>query len=70
MVACACMKFHVPLLVVADIMKFCHDVEVDGITKNELNSPSSFRPSLLPSLSSQEQSTKWILEGQSNEKWS
>ena len=69
-VACACMKFYVPLLVVADIMKFCHDVEVDGITKNELNSPSSFRPSLLPSLSSQEQSTKWILEGQSNEKWS
>ena len=67
-VACACKKFHVPLLVVADIMKFCHDVEVDGITKNELNSPSSFRHSLLPSLSSHQQSTKWILEGAMNEK--
>lgn len=64
--ASACKTYNIPLIVVADTMKFSREVELDSISKNEINDPNSFRPaslaafSLHPSMFSEE---KWALEG-------
>ena len=68
--ATACKTYHIPLIVVADTLKFSDAVQLDSIAMNELNDPRSFRPMLLPSLNSTEIQEKWALEGyESIEKW-
>ena len=44
-------------------MKFSREVELDSISKNEVNDVNSFRPALLPSLSYSYSDEKWVLEG-------
>lgn len=51
---------------VADTTKFSKEVRLESIAKNEINNPNSFRPSMLPSVSTSKVENNWILENHEN----
>ena len=65
-VATTCKTYHIPLIVVADTTKFSKEVRLESIAKNEINNPNSFRPSMLPSVSTSKVENNWILENHEN----